>query len=103
MESFVQRMVVHLRTNFPDERVALGLADEDLEPLAKEGVAKARGYGIMNETDLQLYLECMLMLSPAFDEDRSWAGDILARADIAGNRKMGRISDYLAFGLRGEK
>jgi len=105
MESFVRRMIAHLRTDFSEEVAARNLRGEDFEPLVRRGIANARGYGVQNEGDLQLFLECMVMLGPSFDKDgaRPWAAQILQRADLAGHEKMDQIGDHLVFGTEGRR
>ena len=100
-DAFVKRMVRHLRADFPEELTAHDLQETDLDRFARRGVNDARGYGVVNEKDVQLYIECMVLLCPDFDRsDRfPWAGETLKREDLDGEQKMDQINEHLAFGL----
>lgn len=100
-EAFIQRMVRHLRTDFPEQLILHELGSDELEPLVRRGMADAEKYGVVNEEDIQLYLECLVLLNPNFDcaNDTKWASSILRRDDWDGKMKMDAINDYLLFGL----
>ena len=75
-DAFIQRLVRHLRDNFPGQVADRGLGPKDLEPLARRGLANARKYGLVAERDIRMYVELMVLLGPNFDEDPKlpWAG-----------------------------
>jgi len=100
-ETFVTRMADHLRRDFPAELQRHGIAPAQVEDLVRRGMADARGYGVEYEADLQLYLECLLLLGPAFDRDPQlpWARAILTRGDLDGAGKMDQIDEALLFAL----
>jgi hypothetical protein len=99
---FARRMANHLRATFPKEVEKLGINDQGLEQLALRGLADARKYGVVNEGDVQRYLECMVILGPEFDTDERipWAAQALRRTDLDGEAKMDQIDEYLIFDLR---
>ena len=101
LRHFEKRMFKHLRQDFPKELQEHNIKEQDLEPLVKRGITEAEKYGLVNEGDVQLYLECTAILGPEFDRDKKlpWAGKILSRNDIDGPEKMAQISEYLIFGL----
>jgi len=101
-DRFVDRTAVHLRANFPREVEKHEFDDEGLKALCRRGLVDARRYGVLNEADVERYIECMLLLGPGFDADPlyPWAGQALARADLDGEAKMDVIDDHLIFDLR---
>ena len=98
---FVTRMVRHLRDDFPADLARQKLEVKDLEPLVRRGLAESRKYGVVNEGDVERYVECMVVLSPSFDVDPKfrWAKEILQREDLDGESKMDEIDEYRIFGL----
>jgi len=100
-EAFIDRMVKHLAEDFPEERSARRIPESDLERLVRRGMEDAQRYGVVDEADVKLYLECMVILGPGFDEDPKipWARDILKDENRDGNAKMDEIHEHLLFGM----
>ena len=100
-EAFVQQMVSHLNDDFKEQLTKQGLKSDQIEPLVRLGISRAKKYDVVLKSDVWLYIECMVLFSPDFDEnpDTSWAGEILRRSDIDGSQKMSEINDYMLFGL----
>ena len=96
-DAFAQRMVVHLRDDFREQRQARGIESADLETLVREGIADADKHGVQYEGDIERYLECIVLLGPKFDRKAGWARKILRRDDLDGSGKMDAIVDYLIF------
>ena len=63
---------------------------------------KAAAYQVLNEEDVELFIDCMLMLGLEFDEDPHfpWARDILSQKDLSGTEKMALIHDHLLFSVK---
>ena len=99
MDAFVGRLVRHLRDDFPQYLRAHALPEENLEPMVRTGLKEAEQYGVIYESDVERYIECMAMLGPAFPRDSTfpWAGETLRRHDLDGRAKMDLISDHVAF------
>ncbi len=93
--SFHKKMRVHLRAAYAEK--TKGMADKELDKLIEEGIAKARGYSVVNEEDIQRYLEYMMKFGRAFDAQpsTSWAGDLLRPKNIDGARKMRRLANKI--------
>ena len=94
---FVRAQAARLRKVFPKETASL---DEQLLVLRIDcAIERAANYGVVLEQDVELFLDCTLMLSPELDTDRlfSWAGNILDRRDLEGTGKMSMIHDQLLF------
>ncbi|MDR3618418.1 MAG: hypothetical protein P4L85_03635 [Paludisphaera borealis] len=101
-DQFASKTAAHLRNAFPVEVEKQGFDDDGLRRLSLRGLTEARRYGVVNEADVERYIECMLILDPKFDTDPRfpWARQALARADLDGEAKMDFIDDYLVFDLR---
>lgn len=93
--SFQKRMIEHLRKSY--EEKTKGMTDKELNKVVEEGIAKAKGYSVTEEEDIQRYLEYMMKFGKAFDThpSTSWAGDILRPKHIDGARKMRRIANRI--------
>jgi len=96
--AFFRRMFVHLRGDFPAEVASLGLDDAALEAMIHRGIGEARGYGVVHEPDVELYLECMVLLGPDFDRRIDWCAATLRDQTLDGGKKMDAINDHLLFG-----
>lgn|GEM_PF-1460719 len=100
-DSFIDRMKVHLRSEFPKEISGFGIKDKDLEMIIRKGLTDAYQYRIIYENDLILYIECIAVLGPDFDKKAKYPAviEILNRDDLDGSAKMDKLSDYLTFEL----
>ena len=100
-KAFIREMSSHLNANFKEQLVKQGLEADQVESLVRLGISRAKTYEVTLKPDVQLFIECMVLFSPDFDEnpDTSWAGEILRRSDIDGSQKMSEINDYMLFGL----
>ena len=83
---FRRRVGRHLKEHFPDDCADLG--EEGLREAVQHGVERAAANGLRVERDVCLYLGLMFLFGPSFDEDLSWAGQILGdeRLDTAEER-----------------
>lgn len=99
LERFVTRMVNRLPADFPTDVRRLRLTPEAIEPLVRDGIRRAGEFGVRIERDVELFLECLLMFHPHFDDDdrEAWAGEILRDENLTGTQKMDRIHDHLVF------
>ncbi len=93
--SFAKRMAGYLREYFPPQTKEL--SDAEMGKLVDRGVAQAARYGVVDEEDVQHYLEYMMRFGRNFDQDPAldWAGSILRAKDVDGARKMRRIANRL--------
>jgi hypothetical protein len=81
---FEERLVAHLEKFFP--RPCAGLGEAGLRQLCREGIARARTYGLRSERDLCKYLNLMFVFGRAFDREQSWAAEILRLRSAPGQR-----------------
>jgi hypothetical protein len=105
LDKFACRLANHLRCNYASNLDDLGINNEEVVPFVKNGIKNAQQYGIEYDDDLELYVECMVLLCPTFDQDSRfpWAREILKRKDIDGETKMAEIGEYMTFGLEDPK
>ena len=89
-----------LRERFAVQLSERGISDAMVDDFVREGIGAASRHGIVGTSDVRLYLECMLVLSPCFDEDPKFAelGEILIREKLTGTEKMALVHDHLLFG-----
>lgn len=101
LDDFVERIIRYLARAFPNQITALGMSRVDLDRFVLDGIERARGFGVINKPDVKRFVECMVVLGPRFDDDASipWAGEILRRRNLSGERKMDRIDAYRIFAL----
>lgn len=90
---FITQMVLHLKQNFPNELAKIGIKQIDLEPLVRESISQARGYGIEFRNDLCRYIELVPLFGPRFDtgDTTAWIGKILNDPVLDGHEKMDAI------------
>ena len=98
LRKFVERVMSHLRNDFTED--VKEMSDEQLREFVETGIKTSKKYDVVNERDIQLYLDCMVIINPEFDRDSKvpWAQKILNKKDIDGRAKMAQISEYLVFG-----
>ena len=91
-----------LPSRFPKEVEERQLQQaEHLEAVLLEGVQRANDYGIINEADVERFLECIIIFGPRFDVDDRipWAREVLTRPDLDGEQKMDAMDDHRIFCL----
>jgi hypothetical protein len=76
-ESFVDRMLQHLREFFPGKCDALG--ENQLRKWIEHGIERAKAYRIVSERDVCKYIDVMIVFGKEFDRDKAlpWASKIL--------------------------
>ena len=101
LEDFIDRMVNHLQEDFSVEIKDKDIQKKELRPLVSEAIDIAEHYGIIYESDLRLFIECIALLGPNFDRTNKFpkVNDILNRLDLNGEKKMDKISEFLTFEL----
>lgn len=91
---FEARLTLHLERNFGAKLE--DLSPDQVENLVREGMRKARLYGIASRTNVRRFVEHMVGLGPEFDE-QPWAQAILAATQLREADKLDRIDDYEQF------
>jgi len=87
-QRFEERLMAHLGRIFPRPCAVLGEAG--LRHLCRDGIARARTYGLRSERDLCKYLSLMLVFGHNFDREQPWAAEILQLGSAPG-RRMERL------------
>jgi hypothetical protein len=100
--SFIQQEVARLQKDFAPETQELGISEAELPGFVGEAIDKAASYEVSDEQDVELFIDCRLMLSRDFDTDSRfpWAGSTLQRSDLTGTEKMSLIHDHLLFTVK---
>jgi hypothetical protein len=97
LQDFEDEMVGHLTSHF--DRYPLIGNEAKLRNAVAEGIASARGYGVVCEFDVCRFLEFTLEYGTGF-HSTAWAKPILNDATLSGSAKMDRLDDYTVFVLR---
>lgn len=99
LKRFEDRMIVHLRDNFPESTKEF--SEAELRQMIRAGLDKANTYDVTDEVDVERYLEFMLDYGPDFDVSAktSWAGEILKKPDLTGTEKILKLDEYELFEL----
>jgi hypothetical protein len=98
-DTFLKRTAKHLLAHFPAELTQHGVQSDQLESFIQKGFDEARSFGVEQEHDLRLYVECMVILHPRFAwaQDMPCFGEVLRREDLPGSDKMDLVHDHLVF------
>jgi hypothetical protein len=96
-KAFVRRQVPRLRTTFPEGTAQID--DQSLLIRIDKDVERAARYDVVNQQDLELFLDCTFMITADFDSSPNsvWAGQILNRPVLSGTEKMSLIHDRMLF------
>jgi hypothetical protein len=96
-QTFISLQAARLRSVFAEETEAW--EPVALRSLVESAFDRARSYGVVNEQDVELFLDCTILLAPDFDRDARfpWASESLNDAHLTGTEKMSVIHDHLLF------
>lgn len=97
-EGFVRRLTDHLRADYPEavvrygdeETTVSGLSDETLDRLVRNGIAKARHYGLTHESSISGFCAVMFEAAPNFDE-YNLSGLCLNDENIPPDERLGEM------------
>jgi len=101
-DKFTQELAVHIAKDFPEACQKYSLDENNLRDFVQNGLARAKEmYGIDYKDDLTLFVECMVLLEPNFDQSDNfpWAKEILTDEKLNGAEKMEEIDQYMIFNL----
>ena len=90
-EGFEDRMVVSLGNRFHKECTELG--EEGVRRRIRDGLERAKTYGITAERDVARFIRLMFGIRPDFDTSRKtrWAGEILQQTDVPPAERLDRV------------
>ncbi len=96
MVAFRARMTEFLRKQFPDECGAM--SDPELDTEIRDGIARARSYGLTTERELSMYLTLERGLGRGLheDEELAWARRLLGDKKMEGSVRLGFIFKMLS-------
>jgi hypothetical protein len=99
-QAFEERIIRHIRQNFPDQYKQLGDTDareDNLRKLIRQGIERARRYGIESERDAARFVELMIRIGPTFEElpEYAWAKAVLSDPNISGHGRVELIHQQL--------
>jgi len=99
---FGERVQTHLRSCFPQVLAEQHDLNVNVESLVVLWITEALGFGVVNEPDVEFYVQCKVLFGRDFasSEDTRWAAAILQRRDLDGESKMDLIDEYMLFGLK---
>lgn len=91
------RMIRHLSARFPAE--VQELTSVELGVRIKNGLQRARCYGLVSEEHLCSYLELDMIYGADFDvnPESDWAGQILRKHRLTGEDRLRALEDHELF------
>jgi len=94
-EQFVERTADDLARRHPQRVAELG--KEATRTLVRDGVARARTYGIRETDSVRAFVELMLKVHPEFETLPHLEGvrEVLADDELSGEAKMSIVSDQM--------
>src|SRR5262245_26899074 len=89
---FVDRLTTRLRADFAHELAARQM-DAQLERFVRIWIDEAAQFGVVNEPDVELFVQCKAIFGPGFGDETesSWAASILRHPHFDGEAKMDQI------------
>lgn len=98
-DDFCEKMVTHLQQDFQPNLKNLNIKEDDLKKLVISGIEKAESYGFTTQGDVELYLDCMILLGLNFDNDpnRPEIADILSQKETSSSQKAEYLHSHLIF------
>ena len=99
-DRFIRRMAIHLRSKFKAR--AAEIPDDRLRMQIEQGMAEAKGHGVVYEDDIRRYLEFLVIYGSPLDQQPQapWLADILHDKAFDGQRKLDLIDHAVLQGLR---
>lgn len=96
LEAFEARLAAFLEEREPARIAALG--EGGLPRFVREGIARARGYGIASERDVLAFVGLLLERGASFglEGKDAWAGAIFARAGVPAAMRLEKVKQRLA-------
>ena len=92
---FVDRMVVHLSSRFPEKCRKLG--DSEIREWIRKGMRRCRAYELKSEAHVAGFVELMFLVSPEFDSDPEspWIRTTLEDNNIPPRKKLDIVRDEI--------
>ncbi len=100
--AFTERVVFHLQKDFAAQFGTQVAGEADVASFVERMINKAACYSVVDEQDVEFFIDCAAMLGEDFDRDPRfpWAGEILNRSDLRGAQKMTILHNHLVFAAK---
>ncbi|WAM29861.1 hypothetical protein [Myxococcus sp. NMCA1] len=86
---FVEELVVHLHTHFPEE--VKDLSGDSLRQELRKGLTRARGYGLASSELQTRFIGLAALFGWAFDQDEPWVAEALSDTTFEPDERMNRV------------
>ena len=96
-DSFVRRMLVHLRAKCQERTAAI--SDAELDKFVRAGVGRAHSFNVRSEPNLVTFLEFAAQYGLDYYTTTQFTGALGALEDgeLNETEKMNRVNEYLIF------
>lgn len=96
-DEFVSDLSARIEHNLSHFLEHYGIANEDVNQVVLDGIAKAKTYGIERRGDVTRFVEAMIILGVDFDEneDHVFVSGVLRREDLDADEKIEQLSGYI--------
>ena len=93
-ESFIQRMIIHLQTNFPEQTQPI--SPEDLRRFIEDETETAQRFEIDNEVDIALCITAIFSIRPNLNSDPepTWVKEVQSDPDLTSEQKAERLCQW---------
>ncbi len=94
---FENKVLAHLQEVFPEETANAEGGEEEIRGWIRDGVERAKEFGITKERDVTLFIDLDLGVALKFEKKRSmaWAYKILTDEELPGTAKIDLIYELL--------
>jgi len=102
-EKYFQQQIERLNKEFHANIQSWHVTRPEFDAIVMDGIKRAKQYGIVNQDDSEMFLDCMMMYGPKFDTDpkNSNFSKIFNDTELTGFEKMQKVHDLLVFGNMG--
>ena len=96
-DSFIQRMVIHLRAKCQEQTAAI--SDAELDKFVRAGVDRAHSFNVRSEPNLVTFLEYASRYGMDFYASAPFSGaqSVLENGKLNETEKLNRVNEYLIF------
>ena len=93
-ESFIQRMIIHLQTNFPEQTQQI--TPKDLRRFVEDETETAQRFEIYNEVDVALCITAIFSIRPNLNSDPepTWVKEVQSDPDLTSEQKAERLCQW---------
>jgi hypothetical protein len=94
IESFVNRMISHLREHFPEETASI--SEDRLCQFVEDELATANRFEIYNEDDIAVCIGAIFAIRPDPDTDTepTWVKEVQSDPDLTSEQKAERLQQW---------